>query len=70
MPPDLGMPVPNSSMTKMPHVEMMAPMTQHMSAIPTLPESLKIVLGVEKILGASGYNWSMNGVDEILTPHQ
>lgn len=50
MPPDLGIALPNSSMTKMPHVEMIAPMTQHISAMPTLPESLKMVLGVEKML--------------------
>lgn len=50
MPPDRGMDVPNSSITKIPQVEIMAPITQHMSAIPTLPDSLKIVLGVENIL--------------------
>lgn len=55
MPPDLGIAVPNSNMTKIPQVEMMAPMTQHIKAIPTLPDSLKMVLGVEKILQWSAY---------------
>lgn len=35
----------------MPAVEMMPPMTQHIKAMPGLPESLRIVAGVEKMLG-------------------
>ena len=49
------MPEPNSSITIAPHVEMMPPMTQIMRAIPTEPLSLKIVAGVEKILGGRQY---------------
>lgn len=56
MPPDLGMIVPNSSMTIAPHVEIAPAITQRMRAIPGLPLSLKIEEGVEKILvGVSTY---------------
>ena len=56
MPPDLGMMVPNSSMTIAPHVEIAPAITQRMRAIPGLPLSLKIEEGVEKILvGVSIY---------------
>jgi len=50
IPPERGIAVPNSSITNIPQVEITPPIIQHMSAIPTLPESLKIPLGVEKIL--------------------
>lgn len=50
IPPDLGIAPPNSSMTNVPQVATAAPIIQHMRDIPTLPESLKMPLGVEKIL--------------------
>jgi hypothetical protein len=50
MPPECGTAVPNSNMIKIPHVEMIPPITQHIKAIPVLPASLKIPLGVEKML--------------------
>lgn len=50
MPPDRGIPDPNSSMTIAPQVEMIPPMIQIIRDIPTLPLSLKIVAGVEKML--------------------
>jgi hypothetical protein len=46
------MPEPNSSITIAPHVEMIPPITQIMRAIPTDPLSLKMVAGVENILGS------------------
>jgi hypothetical protein len=55
MPPDRGMPEPNSSMTIAPHVEIIPPMTQIMRAMPTEPLSLKIVAGVENILYSRQY---------------
>lgn len=50
MPPDRGIPLPNSSITRAPQAEMIPATTQRISDKPTLPESLKIVDGVEKIL--------------------
>ena len=50
MPPDLGMMVPNSSITIAPHVEIAPAMTQRIRAIPGLPLNLNIDAGVEKIL--------------------
>jgi hypothetical protein len=45
------MAVPNSRKTRVSEVAMMAPMAQHIRAMPGLPESFKIEAGVEKILG-------------------
>jgi hypothetical protein len=50
MPPDLGIIVPNSSMTIAPHVDIAPAITQRMRDIPGLPLSLKIEEGVENIL--------------------
>jgi hypothetical protein len=62
MPPDLGMIVPNSSITIAPHVEIAPAITQRTRDIPGLPLSLNIEEGVEKILlsvsifGQNGFN--------------
>lgn len=55
IPPDRGMPEPNSSMTMAPHVEIIPPMTHIMRDMPTEPLSLKIVAGVENILCVCQY---------------
>lgn len=50
MPPDLGMPLPNSSSTMAPHVEIIPAITHRTKANPGLPLNLKMEVGVEKIL--------------------
>lgn len=50
MPPDLGIPLPNSSSTMAPHVEIIPAITQRHRANPGLPLNLKMEVGVEKIL--------------------
>lgn len=50
IPPERGIPDPNSSITIAPQVDMAPAITHVIRAMPGLPASLKIVDGVAKIL--------------------
>jgi hypothetical protein len=54
IPPDLGIADPNSSITIAPQVDIKPAISQRIRDIPTLPLSVKIVEGVEKILYTCG----------------